>query len=304
MRHSLLVLMAVSVLMTGTAAAQDARAVLQAAAKNMGTDTVKTVQITGAGVTMAIGQNYTPNVDWPRFEVPSYTRAIDFDARFSREELTRRQGNNPPRGGGGTPLQGEQRQIFVANGNFAWNVQGTTANPTTDAELRQLDILLTPHGFMKAALAATPTARTLWGMPGRSDGLFEGQKATHIQFTALGKYVVNGMINDQNELERVQTWVPNPIYGALVYEHRYTGYKDFGGAKYPTVLHSHQGDLGDEWMEIRVTNVQFNGSVAATAVPDNVRQAAAQPVRAEGQQLANGVWLIGGGSHHSVAVEF
>ena len=39
-------------------------------------------------------------------------------------------------------------------------------------------------------------------------------------------------------------------------------------------------------------------------MPEAVRTATAPPVRAESQQLAEGVWLIGGGSHNSVAVEF
>ena len=47
--------------------------------------------------------------------------------------------------------------------------------------------------------------------------------------STLGKYRVNGTITDQNLVERVQTWVPNPVFGDMVYEHRYTEYKEFGG---------------------------------------------------------------------------
>ena len=61
---------------------------------------------------------------------------------------------------------------------------------------------------------------------------------------------------------------------------------------------------GHNWMEIRVTNVQPNVTVTALTVPDNVRQVTIAPIRVESQQLAQGVWLIGGGSHNSVAVEF
>jgi glyoxylase-like metal-dependent hydrolase (beta-lactamase superfamily II) len=39
-------------------------------------------------------------------------------------------------------------------------------------------------------------------------------------------------------------------------------------------------------------------------VPEVVRSAAAPPVRAESQQVEAGVWIIGGGSHNSVAIEF
>jgi glyoxylase-like metal-dependent hydrolase (beta-lactamase superfamily II) len=74
------------------------------------------------------------------------------------------------------------------------------------------------------------------------------------------------------------------------------------------VLHSHQGDQrlnqGHNFMEIRVSNVQPNVTVPALAVPDNVRQASVAAVRVESQKLSDGVWLVAGGSHHSVAVEF
>jgi glyoxylase-like metal-dependent hydrolase (beta-lactamase superfamily II) len=73
-------------------------------------------------------------------------------------------------------------------------------------------------------------------------------------------------------------------------------------------LHSHQGDPrlnpGHNWMEVRVTNAQPNAQASVAAAPDNVRQASIAPVRVEAQRLANGVWLMAGGSHNSVAVEF
>jgi glyoxylase-like metal-dependent hydrolase (beta-lactamase superfamily II) len=287
-------------LMVGTAAAQDARSILQAASQAMGAATLKTVQITGTGWNAAMGQSFNPEADWPRFEVTKYTRTIDYDARSSSEQITRRQGTYPPQGGGGTPIQGEQQQNFLVSGNSAWNMQGTTAAPAAAAaEIRQLDIIMTPHGFLKAAMAGNPTAMT------RMQG---NRKSTIVSFTALGKYRVNGTINDQNQVELVQTWIANPVLGDTLYETRYSDYKDFAGVKFPTVLHSHYGDVrlnpGHNVQEIRVSNVQPNLTVAALAAPDNVRQATVAPARVESQKLADGVWFLGGGSHNSLAVEF
>ena len=291
---------AVFALSVGTSA-QDARAVLQKASAAMGAANLKTIQYTGTGWNAGVGQSYSASDDWPKFEITSYTRTIDYDARSSHEDLTRRQGSYPPRGGGGAPLAGDQRQIAVVSGNSAWNVQGTTSAPQpAAAELRQLDIWLSPHGFLKAALAA-PNATAV-------PMTLEGKKVTIVSFTALGKFRVNGTITDQNLVERVQTWVPNPVFGDMVYEHRYSEYKDFSGVKFPTVLHSHQGDPrlnpGHNWMEVRVTGAQPNVTATALAVPDNVRQASIPPVRVDSQRLASGVWLVAGGSHNSVAVEF
>jgi hypothetical protein len=98
------VLFALGVLLAGSASAQDARTVLQAAADTMGARNVRSIEYTGGGWVAAVGQSFTPDDDWPRFEVVNYSRTIDYQNRTSREEYVRRQGDNPPRGGGGTPL--------------------------------------------------------------------------------------------------------------------------------------------------------------------------------------------------------
>ena len=87
MASRLLALVALMALMVGTTAAQDARTVVQAAAKNIGADTLKTIQISGTGWNAATGQSYSPTEDWPKFEMTSYTKTIDFDAKFSREQV-------------------------------------------------------------------------------------------------------------------------------------------------------------------------------------------------------------------------
>jgi hypothetical protein len=70
-------------------------------------------------------------------------------------------------------------------------------------------------------------------------------------------------------------------------EVRYTDYKDFGGVKFPTLHHAHQGDPvlnpAHNIQEIRVTNVQANVTVPPAAVPDAVRTATAAPAIVEGQ---------------------
>jgi glyoxylase-like metal-dependent hydrolase (beta-lactamase superfamily II) len=305
-------------LAVGTASAQDARAVVQAAATHMGATNLKTMQMSGAGWTAAVGQSFGLTNDWPRFEVPVYTKVIDYDAKTSREEYTRRQGNYPPQGGGFTPLPGEPRTIALSSGNFAWNLDGTTVQPQPGkylagipvADLRQLDIVMTPHGFLKAALASNPLNAITQAYAGPSnDGLTgDGRRATIVSVMVLGKYRVNGTINDRNEVELVTTMIPTAFYGDTVYEFRYTEYKDFGGIRFPALVHVHTGDPtfnpGHNSMEIKMTDVKANVAVPAMPVPDAVRTATVPPVRVATQQLTPGVWLVGGGSHNSVAIEF
>jgi glyoxylase-like metal-dependent hydrolase (beta-lactamase superfamily II) len=308
-----LVVVAAWATLAGVASAQDAKAVLQAVSTAMGADNVKTLQITGTGIRSVFGQNYTPedlqDWDWPRFVMTAYTRALDFDAKYSREDMTFRPAadaelaNLPKEFGrlrGGPFVQGEQRLTQIVSGTAAWNVQGTNTVPApAEADARQLQIMLTPIGFLRAAVAGNPTAVS-WTPNGR--------RLTIVSFTALGKYTVLAEVNDENLIETIRTKVPNPIYGDMVIETRHTNYKDFGGLKYPTALHSHQGDErlnpGHNIGDVRVENVQVNVAVPAAAVPDTVRTAAIPPVRVQADKLADGVWFLGGGSHNSVAVEF
>ena len=239
----------------------------------------------------------------------AYTRALDFDARYSREDMTFRPATDaelaslPKEFGrlrGGPLVQGEQRLTQIASGSSAWNVQGNDTVPMpAEADVRQLQIMLTPIGFIKAAMAGNPAAVS-WTPNGR--------KLTIVSFTALGRYTVLAEINDENLIETIRTRVPSPVYGDMVIETRHTNYKDFGGLKYPTTLHSHQGDErlnpGHNIGDVRVENVQMNLAVPVAAVPDNVRTATIPPVRVQAEKLADGVWLLGGGSHNSVAVEF
>ena len=305
MRHRLLAFCAVQALMAWTAAAQDAQSVLQAAATAMGATNLKAIQYSGTGWKGAVGQNFSPELDWPRFQMTSYTRTIDFDARSSKEEMVLIQGNSSPRGGGGTPIEGERQLVFLVSGDYAWNMQGDNVIPApAAAEVRQLEIWLTPHGFLKAAMAGNPTAISRYEY---------GERVTVVSFTALGKYQVNGTINSENLVARVQTWVPNPVVGDMYYENVYTNYQDFGGVKLPT-FHQHQDhddnerkpnvSGGDHSFGLNVTSVQTNVSGAALDVPATVREATVPPVRVESQELADGVWYLRGSSHNSVAVEF
>ena len=302
--------LSLAVLMAGSPAAQDARSVLQAAAKAMGVSDVKSIQYTGTGWQGMVGQNFAPDQDWPRVDLKSYTRTIDFESMSSKEEYVRAQGNNPQRGGGaGFPFLTDQQVTNLVSGNYAWtlNAQGQPVPQPTEAELRRVEILITPYGFLKGAMApgANPTVVT------RNE---YGERVSVVSFVAFGKYRMNGTINAQNLVQRVQTWVPNPVVGDLYYEAVYTNYRDMGGVKIPR-FHQHQ-DYDDGGNEPNVSggdhafgletvsDVKVNVAGAALTVPNEVRSATIPPVRVQSQKLADGVWLIGGGSHNSVAVEF
>ena len=312
---------------------QDVRALLQAASRNMGADSLKTLEYTASGMIAAPGQGFDPvparigiPESWPRFAVTNYTMTIDYTTMSSREQYTRtsperpalfpgldlsggQHGNqsDPPfrRGGGFINDPTPRRIAQFVNGQIAWDVNGNDSvrqweylSGIDTTEYRQLEIVLTPHGFVKAALA-----------PGASPVLVPGGRGGTTQVVlnnVLGRYKVIATLN-QNLVNMVQTWIPNPVVGDMRITHEYTRWRDFGGIKFYTDDHSHFFHVQEEDnRQYRIVDAKANVTVAPNifAVPAAVQQATRPLVRVESTRLADAVWLIGGGSHNSVLVEF
>src|SRR5436309_7623201 len=222
----------VTLLAAVSASGQDAKTVIGNASQASGVATLKTVQFSATGFDFALGQAANPTLPWPRFIEKSYTRAINFETSASRVDRVRLQGENPPRGGGQQPVVGEQRvsQTIVVGPTTAW--------------VQQLEIVMLPHGFLRAAAARNATVQT------KTVG---GSKYQVVSFTGDNKAKVNGYINDQNLVERVETWIDNAFFGDLLFESLYSDYKDVGGAKFPGHIVQKQG--GHPIFDLTVTDV-------------------------------------------------
>ena len=308
--------LALTALSTRTASAQvvDARPALEAAAKAMGTTNLKSIQFTADGYLSKVGEQYSLTTDWPHFNVSGYTRTIDFDANYMRLDYDPKQGNYPT--DGYAPVS-EEHVTQILSGDFAWEMKGNTPLPYTRlyldgmpwADLRQLEMMLTPHGFIKAALAASDAVAIRQPIVGPSDfGLSAfGQWVTIVSFH-YGKYRVNGTINDKNLIELTGTWIANPVYGDMAYEMRYTQYRDYNGVMFPGLIHVHHGDPrinpAENYFQVSIKDVQANLVVDKIPVPDVVRTTKIDPVKVVTQKLADHVWLLGGGPMNSVLVEF
>ena len=142
----------------------------------------------------------------------------------------------------------------------------------------------TPIGFVKGAMANNATT--------------QGQH--RVSFTAGGKYKFEGTINAQGQVEKVRTWIDQPIVGDMLIETTYTGYKDFGGVLFPSRIVQTQD--GYPALDITVSAVTANPAVNID-VPQNVRAFQPPPIRVESQKLAEGVYYLTGGTHHSFAIE-
>ena len=239
-------------------AAQDATSVLREADKVLGASSLKSIRYSGTGFAYAFLQNPRPDVRYPKFYA-KYTRAIDFEKSISREETTRSQFENPPSGGGQQPLYTDATGAAVTGENSAWGGGS---------------VLLTPQGFVRAALAAKPT-------------MARAGASTVVSFRVRDKYKVNGYINAQHLIERIETWTPQPTLGDMSIETTFSEYRDFNGVKFPARI------VQKQWiypmLELNVTEVQPNAAVNLPA-PAGGGGAA----RVESTKVADGVWYLAG----------
>ena len=225
-----------------SAAAQDAKTVLSNTSKALGADGLNSITFSGIASNANFGQ--TKNISGPYALTPitNYSRAIDLTASTSRAS-----GQTAPAQAGGAP------------GNFNQNI---AAGQTGWAQ--QLEIALTPWGFLKGAAANNATVHTQrinkkdysvvsYSTPQRSPS---GQA-----------YSVTGYINPQNEIERVETRLEHPILGDLSVENVYSDYKAFGALKVPTKMTQRRAGV-----------TVFNASIAsASANPTNIAELLTPP---------------------------
>src|SRR5437016_2376796 len=300
MKKTLIIALAVAGLWAVVAArAQEAKTTLDAAATALGATSLKSIEFSGRGSDYMFGQAYDGNHAWPRFNVPSYTMTIDYTTPAMRDDRRRQQAENPPLGGGFQPLIGELHQIWVLSGNDAWDVAGQNAVPAaaerdlrTAVDGRLAQIWMTPHGFIKAAIANRATART---------ETLRGAKKTVISFTAPNKAKFEGLLNEQSLVEMITTRFDNPVLGDIAFEAVFRDYKDFNGVKFPAHIVQRSG--GYPVLDVIITDVKQN-IPASFDVPAGIRQAAAPAEQSVvPERLSDGVWTLPGAAK-SVAIEF
>jgi len=288
MKRTWVVALALAGTLAQTAAAQDAKTVVAAASKAMGVDGLDSIHYYGVAQNGNLGQNNNANQPWPMAGANDYVRAIDFTQPASR--ATWQNYAVPVTGGVATLTPGQQN---ITPQNTAW--------------AQQLEIWITPWGFLKGAAAnnaiaapqvvgTRPYTVVTWSTP---------QKAP-----SGIPYKVVGYINNRNLVERVQTWLENPIFGDMLVEALYTEYRDANGVKYPSTIVQKRG--GQPVFEAQILGIRANPSNIAelVAVPAGGGRGGpgggAPPAAAAGptsEKLADGVYRING-AYNALAIEF
>lgn len=265
----------------------DGQAAIARASQAMGGANLKTLRYSADGTGYAFGQAFVPGMPWPKFTVHALTRSLNYDSASMRDEITLSRAE--PRGGGGYPLQGQQRNDQYLSGASAWNVAaaGPQPGPRFVAD-RVHQLWITPHGVLKAAARNKAAAQT------RSEA---GATVTALKFREPGRFDAIAIVGADGLVQRVESRAPDTVMGEVNVVTRYSNYRDFGGVKFPGRIE--QSVAGQPVLDVTVRDVQPNAAVDI-APPDAVRNATE---RVTTEKLADGVWHVAGGSHNSVAIE-
>ena len=262
----------------------DGEATIARANQAMGGNNLKSIRYSAEGTGYTFGQAFVPTAAWPKITVHAQARSINYDTGSMRDEITLSRAE--PTGGGGYPLQGQQRNEQFVSGAFAWNqaATGPVPGPRFVAD-RVHQLWVTPHGVLKAAQRNKATAQA------RSDG------ATALTFTEPGRFGATAIVGADGLVQQVDSRAPDAVLGEVDVVTRYSNYRDVGGVKFPGRIE--QSMAGQPVLDVQVRDVQPNAAVDIAA-PDAVRNFSE---RVTTDKIADGVWYVGGGSHHSVAIE-
>ena len=271
---------------------QDATAVIGAASKAMGTDSVNSIAYIGRARTGAFGQSKSIGDPMGVVNVTGiaeYRRIINFSkpeaptAVVSRVTGTTHPAMVP---GGPLPIPGTLNQtITAAQATASWG--------------QALNIWMSPWGFLK--LAATSNAKvTRQG----------GQQV--VSFSPAGftspsgsTYTLTGYISNQNLVTKVETRVDHAVVGDLLVEFEYSVYQNMNGVQVPTRIVQRQAGLQtfDATIESATPNPATLADLLAAPPTAGAAPAPAQPPAAPPvERIGDGVFKIGG-NYTSLAVD-
>lgn len=286
--------------LTGSAAAQDAGAVVAAASKAMGVENLNSITYSGTARNGAFGQSKAigePMGPVNLTQITEYTRTVAFGPAADPAALvSRATGTTQPPTVPGVPPP--------TPGVFNQNITGAQA---TTNWTQALNVWTTPWGFLKGAAANSATVRQAGGQQVVSFS------PANLKAPSGQAYTVTGYIDGQNLVTKVDTHVEHTVAGDLLVEFEYSDYRNMNGVQVPARIVQRQAGL-----------VTFDANItSATPNPSNLTAlltpppppagrgggpgAPAAPPPAPGaappvERLGDGVFKIGG-NYTSLAVD-
>jgi glyoxylase-like metal-dependent hydrolase (beta-lactamase superfamily II) len=252
---------------------------------------VKTLTIEGEGVNYNLGQDMKPEAATQQFAVTNYKRTIDIANGRQRIEQTR------------TPkfayFQGPQAQTQVQglDGAIAFNVnpKGEAARAAAQAEADRLnDLYHHPLKLLRSTMDPKTTVSNV-----RQVGANRQADIT----TAAGP-VVTLTIDAGGTPLSASSKAYHPNLGDVVMITQFGDIQDVNGLRLPANFTTKVDDFTTS--EIHATKQTIDADAGDLAAPAAVAGARppAPPINVTAESVGTGVWLMGGGSHHSTLIEF
>jgi glyoxylase-like metal-dependent hydrolase (beta-lactamase superfamily II) len=287
--------------LAGNAMAQDAKTVIANAQKALGDP--KSVTYSGSAKDVAFqqcGANSTQmncqGTHNPMRPITNYVRVVDLAGPASRHT-------------GATNNIGAGGSTTVSPGTFFQQVTPQQAD-LSQPWANSVEFYITPWGFLKGAAENNATSR-------RQGNMTVLSWSPAVKAPSGKAYTINGYVNNNNLVERVETWVGENIMGDMHIVATYTGWKDMGGAMAPAKIVQTRG--GWPFFEVDVTAAKLNPPDVATlapAPPPPAGRAGGPPpggapagppaMTVTAEKLGDGLYRLttGPGSYDSILVEF
>lgn len=282
-------------LIAGCAPATPERQIVEDAAAALGGRdrllAVRTLVFEGEGRQFNLGQDVRPGASGQTFSVSALKRQVDVPGRRSRTELTRTP--NFPYFQGQAP----QQQVQGVDGDVGYNVPATgtaTRTSASVAEERRADFYHHPVVIIAAALASRATVTNI-----RQEG---GERRADVTTDNGVRLVVS--FDGSGLPTRVESRSYHPNLGDVILSTHFADYQESDGLRFPTRVLTKTDDFTTA--ELRLAKTVVNGTIDDLAAPAAAASATAPASTAPNvvtEQVAPGVWLLAGQSHHSALVE-
>jgi glyoxylase-like metal-dependent hydrolase (beta-lactamase superfamily II) len=253
---------------------------------------IKTVHRTGKGKTLTQGQGMGP-------DSPPIIRDLETDSWLDFQGTRARSENRLAKVGG---LTIHTRNVLTGDSGYGWNGltnASTRSTPTGLTGLRN-QVRRDPLRVIVSALARSETARSL------GTDTFDGRGHDVVAFAdAEGALVTLYFDSQTHLLSKLETFSDTAVLGDTLNEQIYSDYRTVEGVKVPFRLLSR--NAGQVTQDLTFSAVQLDAAPPPGAfdLPGDVLEqssAATTPVLIT--PLGTGIYLIGGGTHYTLAVEF
>ena len=245
----------------------------------------------GSGQQFNLGQDMRPGANGQTFAVSALSRRIDVTAGRARTEMTRTPNFQYFQG------QAPQRQIQGIDGSVGYNVSANdTATRIAEAAAKDRRADFYHHPVILARAAIADGARLA--------NAAENSTERRIDVTTADGFTVTLVTDPSGLPTRTESSSAHPNLGDVRLATLFADYQTVSGLKLPASITTKVDDFVTGELRYGAQSVDSTIDIAApSAVTAAAAIAGPPPPTVVVQDIAPGIWLLAGQSHHSVLVE-